>query len=69
MKDPTNPALQAQKATLFQGETLRGLLLSAGYSYWTMGMLAKDAAMAFFVGAALMAVLVCLGLMRINKTK
>lgn len=66
LKDPTNPILQAQKATLFQGETLRGLLLSAGYSYWTMGMLARDAAVAFFVGAAIMAVLVLAGLGRLS---
>jgi hypothetical protein len=31
MADPKNAALQAQKATLFQGETLRGLLLTGGY--------------------------------------
>lgn len=69
MKDPGNQQLQAQKQTLFQGETLRGLLLSAGYSYWTMGMLAKDAAMAFFTGAGIMAVLVVLGLVRIVRQK
>jgi hypothetical protein len=67
MKDPTNQQLQAQKSTLFQGETLRGLLLSAGYSYWTMGMLARDAAIAFFVGAAVMAVLVLVGLGRLAR--
>lgn len=69
MKDPTNQQLQAQKQSLFQGETLRGLLLSAGYSYWTMGMLAKDAALAFFVGAGVMAVLVVLGLVRITRQR
>lgn len=69
MKDPTNQKLQAQKQSLFQGETLRGLLLSAGYSYWTMGMLAKDAAVAFFTGAAVMAVLVVLGLARIARQR
>ncbi len=67
MKDPTNTKLQAQKQTLFQGETLRGLLLSAGYSYWTMGMLAKNAAIAFFVGAGVMAILVLIGFARIAK--
>lgn len=69
MNDPGNQQLQAQKQTLFQGETLRGLLLSAGYSYWTMGMLAKDAAIAFFVGAGIMAVLVVLGLVRIARQR
>lgn len=69
MKDPTNQKLQAQKQTLFQGETLRGLLLSAGYSYWTMGMLAKDAAIVFLTGAAVMAVLVIMGLVRIARQR
>jgi hypothetical protein len=66
---PTDAKLQAQKAVLFQGETLRGLLLSAGYSYWTMGMLARDAAVAFFVGAGVMAVLVLVGLGRLSLTR
>jgi len=65
LSNPTDQKLQAQKSTLFQGETLRGLLLSAGYSYWTMGMLARDAAVAFFAGAAAMFVLVLLGLGRL----
>lgn len=67
LANPTDQKLQAQKQTLFQGETLRGLLLSAGYSYWTMGMLARDAAIAFFVGAALMFVLVLAGLGRLAR--
>ncbi len=67
LANPTDAKLQAQKATLFQGETLRGLLLSAGYSYWTMGMLARDAAVAFFVGAAVMFVLVLVGLGRLTR--
>jgi hypothetical protein len=67
LANPSDAKLQAQKATLFQGETLRGLLLSAGYSYWTMGMLARDAAIAFFAGAAVMAVLVVAGLGRLSR--
>jgi hypothetical protein len=67
MANPTDQKLQTQKATLFQGETLRGLLLGSGYSYWTMGMLARDAAVAFFVGAAVMAALVVVGLTRLRK--
>ena len=68
-KDPTNDKLKAQKTTLFQGETLRGLLLGDGYSYWTFGMLAKYVAIAAFVGAGVMAVLVWLGLMHLAKLK
>jgi hypothetical protein len=69
MKDPTNIKLQGQKATLFQGETLRGLLLGSGYAYWTFGLIAKYAAIAAFVGAGVMAVLVWLGVRHIAKLK
>ena len=69
MKDPTNQKLQAQKATLFQGETLRGLLLGNGYAYWTFGMIAKYVAIAAFIGAGVMAILVCLGLLHLAKLK
>jgi hypothetical protein len=68
-EDPANKELQAQKATLFQGETLRGLLLGSGYAYWTFGMIAQYAAIAAFVGAAVMAVLVVLGLRHLAKLK
>ena len=67
--NPSDQKLQAQKQQLFMGETLRGLLLSAGYSYWTMGMLARDAAIAFFAGAAFMAILVAVGLVRVIRQK
>lgn len=46
MKDPTNPALQQQKATLFQGETLRGILLTSGYGFGKIGEIAGIAALA-----------------------
>lgn len=70
MANPTNTALQQQKATLFQGETLRGMLLGDGYGFWTFGMIAKWAALASFTAAAVMAVLSALGYrhyMRIHK--
>lgn len=69
MKDPTNAKLQAQKATLFQGETLRGLLLGSGYAYWTFGLLAKYVAIAAFVGAAAMIIFVLLGLRHLAKIR
>jgi hypothetical protein len=69
LKDPTNVKLQAQKATLFQGEMLRGLLLGDGYAYWTFGMLAKYAAVAAFVGAGVMAILVWLGMAHLARLK
>jgi uncharacterized membrane protein len=67
MKDPANETLQKQKATLFQGETLRGLLLSAGYVNWTFGMLAFYAAIASLAGAIVMGVLVLLGVAHLRK--
>jgi hypothetical protein len=67
LANPSDQKLQGQKQALFQGETLRGLLLGSGYSYWTMGMLARDAAVALFIGAAVMAVLVVLGLARLAR--
>lgn len=66
-KDPTNTTLQNQKTTLFQGETLRGLLLGSGYAYWTFGMIAKYVAIVAFIGAGVMAVLVWLGLIHLVK--
>lgn len=44
MKDPGNMKLQQQKQTLLQGETLRGILLSTGYAYGTIGAIAGIAA-------------------------
>jgi len=69
LKDPTNASLQQQKAVLFQGETLRGLLLGDGYAYWTFGQIAQYAAVASLAGAAVMAVLVWLGLLHMAKLK
>ncbi|HET8709227.1 MAG TPA: hypothetical protein VFL85_03005 [Candidatus Saccharimonadales bacterium] len=68
MKDPTNAKLQQQKQTMFQGQTLRGLLLGTGYAYWTFGMIALYAAIAMFAGAAVMLVLVLLGLRQIKRS-
>jgi len=59
--NPTNTQLKQEAQTLFQGETLRGLLLGDGYSYWTFGQIAQYAAITAFVGAGIMAVLVLLG--------
>src|SRR3954447_11877366 len=52
--------LAGQKATLFQGETLRGLLLY-GYAFATMGTIAGIAAISAFVAAGLMLLLVGIG--------
>lgn len=69
MANPTDQKLQVQKATLFQGETLRGLLLGDGYAYWTFGMIAQYAALAALIGAAIMMILILLGLRHLAKLK
>lgn len=51
-KDPTNTTLAKQKATLFQGETLRGILLGTGFAFGTMGKIAGYASIAMFAGGA-----------------
>jgi hypothetical protein len=54
-------AITTQRNTLFKGETLRGLLLST-YAWSTIATIAGIAAIAAFVAAAVMFVLVALGL-------
>lgn len=55
-KDPTNQKLQGQKATLFQGETLRGILLTSGYGFGTVGQIAGIAAVVLFAAGGLLLV-------------
>ncbi|MCW2540251.1 MAG: hypothetical protein JWN95_1976 [Frankiales bacterium] len=66
--DPTNTVLAGQVATMFKGETLRGLLLNA-YAFGTMATIALIAAIAAFVGAGLMLVLAGLGLVHIRRSR
>jgi hypothetical protein len=56
-KDPKNEKLAAQKQSLFQGETLRGMLLANGYGFGTVGKIAKIAAIVAFVASGAMIVL------------
>jgi hypothetical protein len=67
MANPTDAKLAGQKQALFQGETLRGLLLTAGYGYWTFGLIAGYVAIASFVGAVSMAILVVLGWRQVKR--
>ena len=55
MKDPTNQKLLQQKQTLFQGEKLRGVLLTSGYGFGTIGKIAGIVAYAAFAIAAILA--------------
>src|SRR3984885_7272485 len=63
---PTDTALAGQVATVFKGETLRGLLLNA-YAFGTMGTIAGIAAIAAFIAAAVMLLLGGLGLMHARR--
>src|SRR5665213_2294973 len=69
LANPTNAQLKQEAQTLFQGETLRGLLLGDGYAYWTFGQIAQYAAITAFAGAVVMAVLVLLGLRHLATLK
>lgn len=59
-------AISEQRNTLFKGETLRGLLLTA-YAWSTVGAIAGYAAYAAFAAAAVMLVLVLMGLRHHRK--
>ncbi len=65
--DPTNTKLAAQVATVFKGETLRGLLLNA-YAFATMGTIAGIAAVVCFVGAGFLLLLSLLGFLHLRRT-
>jgi hypothetical protein len=65
---PNNSALAAQVATVFKGETLRGLLLNA-YAFGTMATIAFIAAIAAFIAAGLMLILSALGLVHMRRTR
>ena len=64
--DPTNAALKAQAQSLFQGQTLRGLLLEA-YAFWQMGQIALVAAICSFVLAGVMLLLSIVGFWHLSK--
>jgi hypothetical protein len=60
LADPTNTTLKTEEATLFQGTTLRGLLLNA-YAFGTVATIAGLAAIVSFVGGGILLVLSLLG--------
>jgi hypothetical protein len=65
---PDDAKLQGQVATMFKGETLRGLLLNA-YAFGTMGTIAGIAAIAAFIAAGLMALLGAFGFVHARRTQ
>jgi hypothetical protein len=67
LADPKNVALQGVVATVFKGTTLRGLLLDA-YAFGTMGEIAGDAALAAFLLAGIMLLLIIAGVVHLRRT-
>ena len=65
--DPTNATLKAEVQTVFQGTTLRGLLLEA-YAFSEFGLIALWAAIAAFILAGIMALLVAFGFWHARRT-
>ncbi|MCW2596278.1 MAG: hypothetical protein JWP39_2166 [Jatrophihabitans sp.] len=65
--NPTDTKLAGQVATMFKGETLRGLLLNA-YAFGTMATIAGIAAIAAFIAAAALLMLSVLGLLHGRRT-
>jgi hypothetical protein len=63
---PKNAVLAGEVATVFKGETLRGLLLNA-YAFGTMGTIAGIAAIGAFIAAGVMLVLSGLGLLHARR--
>ena len=71
LEQPNNAQLQGEVATIFKGTTLRGLLLNA-YAFGQMGTIAGIAALASFILAGVMLVLVIFGaldLRRVSETE
>ena len=67
LADPKNTALAGQVATVFKGETLRGLLLNA-YAFGKMGTIAGIGAIVAYIGAGLMLLLAALGFVHLRRT-
>ena len=65
--NPSNQALQAEVQTTFQGTTLRGLLLEA-YAFSEFGLIAIYAAVASFILAGILALLVAFGIWHARRT-
>ena len=67
LADPSNTTLKAEAQTLFQGETLRGLLLGDAYSFWTVGYIAQICALVCFLAAGIFGVLTLRGFWHYNS--
>jgi hypothetical protein len=66
LTQPDNAELQGQVATMFKGETLRGLLLNA-FAFWKLGQIAKLGMFVVFILAGVMGLLTILGFWHLRK--
>lgn len=64
--DPNYQKVATERATLFQGETLRGLLLDA-YAFGKIGQIAGVAAVVSFVAAGVLLLLSALGFWHLRR--
>lgn len=64
--NPNNATLKAEVQTVFQGTTLRGLLLEA-YAFWEMGQLALIGSIVSFAFAGVMLILSVLGFWHLRR--
>jgi len=67
MAQPGNAALKSTVQTVFQGTTLRSMLLEA-YAFGTMGQIALISAIASYIGAGLLLALSLLGFAHLRRT-
>jgi hypothetical protein len=65
--NPKDTALAGEVQTVFQGTTLRSMLLEA-YGFWQFGQIALIAAIASYIAAGLMLVLSILGFVHLRRT-
>jgi hypothetical protein len=57
LANPSNAKLKAEEAVLFQGETLRGMLLGDAYAFGTIGEIAQVVAYILFTAGGVMLLL------------
>jgi hypothetical protein len=65
--NPANTKLAGEVQTVFQGTTLRSMLLEA-YGFWTFGQIALIAAIASYIAAGLMLILSIFGFVHLRRT-
>ncbi len=68
LANPANAQLKQEAQILFQGETLRGLLLGDAYAFSMVAEVAQVVAYVLFAGGVVMFVLVLIGIVRIKLT-